>query len=148
MLNIAAIGALDWIKILVLIIYFLAGTYRTFDRGENFRQVMKKKYPDLYEKYFVFWIRNPYFHCPGIVHGIKELVQVREIRKMQITYTLEIYAWIFGFALLWVVISCISDRSPAASAQSRQIATSSNASFTSATTIMPFRFTLLNDLKR
>ena len=98
-------------------------------QGENFRQVMMEKYPDLYEKYFVFWIRNPYFHCPGIFPGIKELVQVREIRKMQINYTLETYAWIFGFALL-CVISCIAGRSPAASAQSGQIAPS-NASFTS-----------------
>lgn len=138
MLNIAVIDVLDWIEILALIFYLLAGIYRMFAREENFRQVMRERHPDLYEKYFVFWIRNPYFHCPGIVHGIRELVQVREIRKMQITYTLEIYAWIFGFALLCVVISCISGRPPAASAQSRQIATSSNASFASAC-----RFTLL-----
>jgi hypothetical protein len=137
MLNIAAIDVLDWIKILALAFYLLAGLYRMFARGENFRQIMRERYPDLYEKYFVFWIRNPYFHCPGIFPGIKELVQVREIRKIQITYLLEIYAWIFGFALLCVVIWCIAGRSPTASAQSRQIATSSNASFTSATTIMP-----------
>ncbi len=106
-----------------------------FALGEHFRQIMREKYPDLYEKYFVCWIRNPYFHSPGIFPGIKELVQVREIRKMQITYLLEIYAWIFGFALLCVVIWCIAGRSPGA--QSRQIATSSNAGFTSATTIVP-----------
>ena len=104
MLNVAGVDVLDWVRILVLAFYLLVGVYRMFVRGENFRELMRENYPDLYEKYFVFWIRNPYFHCPGIFPGIKELVQVDEIRRMQIIYTLEIYTWIFGFLLLCVVI--------------------------------------------
>lgn len=105
MRNIAAMDVMIWIKILVLVSYIFVGTYRMFARGENFRQVVREIYPDLYEKYFIFSFRNPYFYCPGIFQSIQELVRFPEIRKMQISYTLEYYAWIVGFVLIFIALS-------------------------------------------
>jgi hypothetical protein len=94
-------------KVIILIIYITIAFFRLNIRGENFRNEIEVKYPELFKKYFIISLRNPYHHLPGVFNGIEELVSIPEIRRMQISYTLETYGWIVGLLGLLVLFSLV-----------------------------------------